>query len=120
MTRRKLLTFIALTVLSGCSMSNNNEKIEFNREEWLQGDRRTHGKMVHNIIEDSILYGKTKAEVLNLLGNPTASDTIGSFAYVVDIGLKIGPLGMGGTWLFFMTVQFDTINNKVQDVWCRD
>jgi len=94
--------------------------INFDKAKWSSGDRRIRGEMVDKMISDSILIGKSKSEVLQLLGSPTASDTTSPLVYEVDLGLKNGPLGLGGTWLFFMSVQFDTTTNKVNDVWCRD
>lgn len=94
--------------------------INFDKAKWLSGDRRMRGEMVDKMISDSILIGKSKSDVLKLLGSPTASDTTSSLVYEVDLGLKTGPSGLGGTWLFFLTVQFDTTTNKVNDVWCRD
>lgn len=100
--------------------SFKGEVINFDKAKWLSGDRKIRGAMVDKMISDSILIGKSKSDVLQLLGSPTASDTTSPLVYEVDLGLKVGPLGLGGTWLFFMTVQFDTTTNKVNDVWCRD
>ena len=117
--RGKLIIILALLfIVLGCGQEKQNEKVKFSRKEWLQGDRRMRGKMVDNIIEDSILIGKSKMEVLDLLGNP--GDTTGNFSYQVDIGLKTGPLGLGGVWLFDLNIRFDTLENKVLEVSCRD
>ncbi len=107
-----------LLVVFSCGQNNEDEKMKFNREEWLKGDRRTRGKMVHSIIEDSILIGKSKVEVLNLLGDQ--GDTAGNFSYQVDLGLKTGPLGLGGIWPFDLNIDFDTLKNKVFYVRCND
>ena len=74
--------------------------------------------MVDNIIENSVLIGKSKIEVLNLLGNQ--GDTTGNLRYPVDIGLKIGPFGLGGMWPFDLNIHFDTLENKVSEVRCND
>jgi hypothetical protein len=118
--QKVLFAFLAIIVLQGCTGRNDDEHLDFSHEQWLQGDWRIRGKMVNSIIDDSILFGKSKPEVINLLGEPTAGDTIGLIVYVVDIGKKVGPFGMGGTSPFYMTVQFDSVTNKVSDVWCRD
>lgn len=76
--------------------------------------------MVDHIIADSVLIGKTKAEVISLLGDPTASDNSEPLVYVVDIGEKLGPFGLGGEWTFYMTVFFDTSTSKVINVRCGD
>lgn len=94
------------------------ESIKFNRDEWLHGDIITRGKMVDNIIEDSILIGKSRSEILNLLGEQR--DTTGNFSYQVDIGLTTGPFGLGGVWLFNLNIHFDPLTNKVVEVRCND
>ncbi len=94
------------------------KKIDFNQEQWLHGDYRIRGKMVDNIIEDRILIGKSKIEVLKLLGDQ--GNTAGSFSYQVDIGLKTGPFGLGGVWPFYLNIHFDTLKNRVFEVRCND
>ena len=118
MNRNLIFITPFLLIVLGCVQEKQNEKIKFNKEVWLQGDWRTRGKMVDNIIEDSILIGKSKKEVLNLLGDQ--GDTIGNFGYFVDIGLKSGPFGLGGIWLFNLNIHFDTLENKVLEVRCND
>jgi hypothetical protein len=117
------LVFVSIIfiVLSGCAGRNDGlEKLPFNKEEWLKGDRRVRGQMVDNLIADSLLIGKSKSDVVELLGDPTASDTTGPIVYIVDPGLKTGPRGVGGTWLFYLTVQFDSLTNRVFEVHCGD
>lgn len=117
--KRNLIFILPLLFTAfGCGQQKGNEKVEFSQEEWLNGDRRTRGRMVDNIIEDSILIGKSKMEVLNLLGDQ--GDTTGNFSYQVDIGLKTGPFGLGGVWLFDLNVHFDTLTNKAFEVRCND
>jgi hypothetical protein len=74
--------------------------------------------MVDNIINDSILIGKSKVEVLNLLGDQ--GDTVGNLSYQVDLGLKTGITGLGGKWLFNLNIHFDSLRNKVYKVSCND
>ncbi|MFA9214947.1 MAG: hypothetical protein ACEQSR_14080 [Candidatus Methylacidiphilales bacterium] len=103
--KRYLIFILAILFITlGCEEENLYEKIVFNREEWLNGNERIRGKMVDDIINDSILIGKSKIEVLNLLGDQT--DTIGNLSYQVDIGLKYGIMGFGGAWLFNLNIHF--------------
>jgi hypothetical protein len=77
--------------------------------------------MVEDLEHRQLLIGATKLEVLELLGPPTASDTAGhALAYTVDIGLRTGTWGLGGTWLFYTTVVFDTLSGTVTEVHTRD
>jgi hypothetical protein len=74
--------------------------------------------MVENMIEDSILIGKSKMEVLELLDDQ--GGTSGNFSYPVDLGLQTGPFGLGGVWMFDLNIQFDTLTHKVIAVSCND
>jgi hypothetical protein len=114
------LTFILplFLIAMGCNQNKQTERLKFNSEEWLQGDIRTRGKMIDNIVEDSILIGKSKSEVLVLLGDQ--GDTTGNLSYPVDIGLTTGPFSLGGIWLFYFNIHFDTLSHKVIEVRCND
>ncbi|MBK8243616.1 MAG: hypothetical protein IPK88_09330 [Saprospiraceae bacterium] len=114
------LTFILplFFIVIGCRQDKQTENLKFNREEWLQGDIRTRGKMVENIIDDNILINKSKSEVLSLLGDQ--GDTTGNFSYQVDIGKTTGPFGWGGIWPFALNIHFDTLSSKVIEVRCND
>lgn len=117
---KRYLIFISVFIFItlGCEEENQHKNIVFNRGEWLNGNERIRGKMVDNIINDSILIGKSKIEVLNLLGDQ--GDTVGNLSYQVDLGLKTGILGLGGAWLFDLNIHFDTTQNKVFEVRCND
>ena len=120
-----MLSFLILVVIYlGLGDFRNDKAFDkskpFNKDLWLSGNQRARGEMVNDIIATHILLGKSKADILSLLGQPTASDTISPLVYEVDLGMKTGLLGLGGNWPFFLTVQFDPIKNKVSDFWCRD
>jgi hypothetical protein len=88
---------------------------------WRNGDRRARGSMAADLEHGARLIGLTKGEVLELLGAPTASDTAGhALAYVVDLGLRTGPWGLGGPWLFQTTVLFDSLSGTVTEVRTND
>jgi hypothetical protein len=117
--KRNLIIIMPLFLfVIGCRQEKQTERLKFNREQWLHGDIRTRGEMVDNIIEDSLLIGKSKSEVLTLLGEQ--GDTNGNFSYQVDIGLKTGPFGLGGIWPFDLNIHFDTLSSKVIKVGCND
>jgi hypothetical protein len=77
------------------------------------------GKMVDHLIEDSLLIGKSRSEMCYLIGCDS-EDSIGNLSYPVDIGLKTGPFGWGGIWLFSLNVHFDSLTDRVVNVACRD
>src|SRR5262245_10362764 len=114
------LVILVILFLTGCSTDPKFESIKFNSEQWINGDRRLRGTMVDSLMADSLLYGKSKSGVIEILGEPTASDTIGPLVYQVDFGKTTGPFGMGGIWLFFLTIEFDSTSNKVINVRCSD
>jgi hypothetical protein len=88
---------------------------------WRQGDRRERGSMTADLERSARLIGRRKGEVLDLLGAPTASDTAGfALSYTVDLGLRTGPWGMGGPWLFHTAVHFDSTSHLVNAVSTRD
>lgn len=88
---------------------------------WRQGDRRERGSMTADLERSARLIGRTKGEVLDILGAPTASDTSGlALSYTVDLGLRTGPWGLGGPWIFQTTVLFDSVSKVVSDVHTRD
>ena len=107
---------LSVVLLTNCSERDQFVAIKFDSEDWQNGDRRLRGRMVDSLIDDSILIGKSKSEVLTLLGEPTASDTGCPLVYVVDVDQKL----FGDVSLYYLTVQCDTVSGKVTDVWCRD
>jgi hypothetical protein len=115
---KNYVIFMLCFTVWGCRQEKQPETIRFNRDQWLSGDIRTRGKMVDRLIKDSLLIGKSKKEIINLLGEQ--KDTTGSFSYQVDIGLNSGPLGLGGKWLFDLNIHFDPSSNKVIAVQCND
>ncbi len=93
----------------------------FDPRSWHAGDRRVRGAMVADLERGGHLLGLSKGEALAVLGQPTASDTSGhALAYVVDIGLRVGPWGLGGPWLFHTTVLFDSLSGRVIAVRTND
>lgn len=115
-----LIALVLCTYFLLRSKPSEEEALEFESSRWLEGDRRLRGMMVDDLMRDSLLNGLTKIEVINLLGEPTASDTTATFIYAVDIGKEVGPYGLGGIWLFFLTIEFDQVKNNVIGVRCTD
>lgn len=77
--------------------------------------------MADALIAERLLLGNDRSAVVALLGMPDASDTTDySFDYAVDLGRRTGPWGMGGTWLFYTSVCFDTLSGDVIEVRTRD
>ncbi len=116
-----LIALVLCTYFLLRSKLSDEESLEFESSRWLRGDRRLRGMMVDDLMRDSLLNGLTKIEVINLLDEATMSDTIAPFIYYeVDIGKEVGPYGLGGIWLFFLTIKFDPVKNNVIGVRCAD
>src|SRR6266508_805569 len=60
----------------------------FDSQEWRKGDRITRGTMYFDLFEKRTLNGKSKDEVLQLLGEPdkkTSSEGLEVWLYRIDI-----------------------------------
>jgi hypothetical protein len=78
-------------------------KKEFNQSKWISGDERTRGEMVHDLVGKKILDGKTKPEVIEMLGKGYEGKD-GSLFYVVDTGQRF----VFDKWLYRLIIFFDS------------
>lgn len=94
------LSLIYLDVFS----NGINEQIAFDRSEWKNGDERTRGKMIEDLIDRHLLIGKNREEVTSLLGPP---DKQGEelIAYTIDLGQRFW---FGSPWYYDLYVHFDS------------
>ena len=90
------------------------DRIDFVQQEWLAGDVRARGKMVHDLIDRKLLDGEARSDVVALLGAPDHSST-GSLSYTVDIGHKFG----SGPWTYQLLIQLDD-SGRVRDHYLHD
>lgn len=113
--------FFVAYVSGAVGKRDRMEDRAFDPRAWQAGDRRVRGAMAAELERGGHLLGLTKGEVLAVLGQPTASDTSGlAVAYVVDVGLRVGPWGLGGPWLFQTTVLFDSLSSRAVAVRTND
>ncbi|MEZ4887017.1 MAG: hypothetical protein R3E32_19965 [Chitinophagales bacterium] len=118
MTHSKtILTFFILLGIYSCGINSESElnNVKFSSEKWKVSDWREKGRMTDDIVENDLLIGKTKTEIVEMLGEPV-QQTEDRFHYTVDIGIKY----MYDTWLYWLSVDFDTIEHKVNQVWLAD
>ncbi len=128
MLRRSVLGILLVLVLlgvaqwsTGIGRSDGLADRTFDADIWRAGDRRVRGAMVQDLEARKLLLGMNKDRVIDLLGSPDASDTFGyTLEYAVDLGLRTGPWGLGGTWPFYTTVVFDGAQGEVNEVRTRD
>lgn len=60
----------------------------FDATSWKDGDVRTRGEMIQDLIEGPYLKGKSDEEVVALLGEGREED--GVILYTIDMGVRIG------------------------------
>jgi len=113
-----LLCLALLFCVAGCDKHQRKKSIPFDQQTWIEGDREVRGQMVDHLINDSLLFGKTKEQVAEMLGGD--GDTTLNLSYTVDIGYKTGPYGLGGVWLFELDIRFDSLTKEVVSVRCHD
>jgi hypothetical protein len=123
---KRLLSLWMLAVLIGtssCGLGRRDGIADqaFNAALWKRGDRRVRGSMARDLGTGGSLIGLDKRTVVGVLGMPDGQDTSGYvLEYAVDLGLRTGPFGMGGTWLFHTSVAIDTLTGKVITVRTHD
>lgn len=79
-----MIVFLFVLWGASCSDSNSNE-LQFDTRQWKAGDFRHRGQMAKSLREHSILMGKTKEEVRQLLGDPQKEE-VGYLSYKLDLG----------------------------------
>jgi len=74
---------------------------DFDGELWIRGDEKVRGKMVRDLIRKKTLDGRTKDEVVDLLGPPTVSD--GVLIYTIEKGHSF----LSFEWPYALKIYFD-------------
>jgi len=108
---------VLLFLLVGCS---GQEKQEFDSASWKKGDREIRGSMINSLETSDTLLEKTYGEVVRLLGEPDIMSSDSSdISYELYTGQDVGPFGLGGPWVFWLNVDFDS-SGKVNDYHASD
>ena len=113
--RLKLLTVVSLCVVLALGYSSLRDVTfrtrSFIPSAWRGGDCRIRGEMVDSLQARNVLGGKTREEVLALLGTPDDNGSGSSIGYRIDVGKRF-------SWrpcLEKLVVQLDQ-NNRVRSV----
>jgi hypothetical protein len=109
------ILILTITVLSCGTINKSDNDLDFDSKKWKSGDIRTKGKMTDNLLNDSLLIGKTKDEILEMLGEPDQR-TASRLHYTVDPGIEY----MNESWTYWFSVEIDTTSGKVDEVWIAD
>jgi hypothetical protein len=90
----------------------------FQSSHWLAGDARERGEMARTLHSSSILVGRTREEVLSLLGRPDSSsaEEASALYYSVDVGVRWA----SAPWMYTFVVTFDPKTNRVASTDLRD
>lgn len=71
---------LLLVLIGGCAGFNrigrSYEPIPFNSQKWRDGDAQVRGTMFLDLFKKRIVNGKTKDEVLTMLGEPDKKSTV--------------------------------------------
>ncbi|HCE44721.1 MAG TPA: hypothetical protein DET40_14360 [Lentisphaeria bacterium] len=109
--------FILITITCLVNYGKITQK-SFNSKEWILGNELTRGEMARDLVSSKVLIGKTKEEVVELLGQPSSSKSSFNndrFYYIVDIGR--------GSYVFDMPCKLNLYfdgDNKVEDAYVAD
>lgn len=95
-------------VLAFFSYLSTEAQHEFNKEKWL-ADKHSRFEMRDDIIESKILIGKSKSEIIDLIGKPESKDTTELWKYY----LGMSEAGFG-VQINYLEITFE--NRKVSDV----
>ena len=81
---------------------------DFKKERWF-ADKNARFEMRDDLVNSRILIGKSKSEIIDLIGKSDSNDSIENWTY--DLGMS----GAGFGWQFnYLKLTFE--NNKVSDV----
>jgi hypothetical protein len=107
---RSLAVLVALCFLTGCGKAPH---IPFDSAQWADADLRTRGRMVDDLLRRELLLGKTRNEVIQLLGEPDFDSTeeLTYLSYQVDIG---------HAYVYDMMIVFDPATRKSKEVLLDD
>ena len=81
---------------------------DFDRQKWF-ADKHTRFEMRDDIVENEILIGKSKSEIIDFIGNPEFGDSTKIWTY--DLGISTAGFG----WQF-NNLELTFKNEKVKEV----
>jgi hypothetical protein len=106
------ITFLILLCTIFISCKSQSKIIPFDSAKWKTSDAETKHQMANDLVKNETLTGKTKSEIIELLGKPnqeTSSKDI-KFYYRLDDGYFLG----SKTFEYSLVVIFSQETEKVQ------
>jgi len=104
-----VLLLCCLMILSCKDFHANN--LEFNSKEWQENDLRLRGRMHSDLLRRNLLTGKTKEEVIQILGNPDEE-----YENTVKYGIDLGSIFERRLIKYFIFVTFDEQTKIVKSI----
>lgn len=86
----------------------------FEPQAWQRGSQVERGRMHEDLLSSRRLIGKSRVEVIELLGPPSHVGE-NDVSYAIDIGLRFG----SDPWLYLLHIEFDN-NGRVEAAWIHD
>lgn len=111
---KKILIISLLLLAVGLIISINHTKIRFDSLKWKQSGQLNQNsyprlQMADALIRDRTLYGKTKTEVIQLLGEPSKDGYFRSHDLVYWLGPSRDWLNVDSEWLLIQLDDSDRV-----------
>ena len=105
----KYIFVVLILLLVLFTVRSRGKPVSFNKEKWKAGDARERANMVDDLLRNHKLRGKSRSEILELLGEPRDSGNKWFsnnewFSYVLDYGYITK---------FRLYITFDSVQHRV-------
>lgn len=123
--RRVLAAFVTVAFLCGCGSSD----AKFDSKAWKAGSSSSRGAMVQDMTDRGLLIGKTRSEVVDLLGKPdmcgvstprTVFSAACSDGKVDWFGYNVVTIPRCRFWKCYLNVNFSSDTYRVEDTAVSD
>ena len=125
--RLVLAAVITAALLCGCSRSDS----KFDSKAWKAGGSSSRGTMVQDLTDRELLIGRTRSEVVDLLGEPdmcgvsnkpepTVSSAKCSDGKVDWFGYNVVTIPRCDFWKCYLNVNFNSDTYRVEDLAVSD
>lgn len=109
-----LVSLVIVMMLPSCGDTGDWPKERFDSQRWRQTSEAGRYVFAKDLIEQKLLIGKTRQEVVDLLGAPSSESAVPpAIAYLIKTG------GSGMTQVFALEVRLDGLRGEVTGVGIR-
>jgi hypothetical protein len=103
------ILFLLCTLTFSCKDFQSNDLV-FSSKEWKESDFRVRGRMYSSLLNQKLLTGKTRSEVIEILGKAD-EEYKDSIKYAIDLGSIFERC----IQRYFLMITFDEQTQKVKD-----